>query len=74
MILPGKAIFSPPKPKPQLPPEPDPVPQPEDPEVKAQGKKNEQAAMKRRGISQTIKTSGVGDTSAPTTQRKTLLG
>ena len=73
LTFPGGGFFPSPKP-PALPPPPPPLPTPEDPSVKAAKKKSRLAAVGRKGLLNTVKTSGLGDTSKATTQRKTLLG
>lgn len=70
LTLPGKSIISPKTPA--LPPEAPPLPTPEDPSVKARATDVANAAKRRAGLAGTVKTSGLGDTSAATVTRKTL--
>lgn len=71
LTLPGKSFFSPPKPQPL----PEPVTR-EDPAIKQRKDEEKQARIRRKGFRQTVvnEGGGLGDTSAPNTERKTLLG
>lgn len=69
LFSPSPAPIEPP-PLPVLPP----LPQVDDAAAEAERKKDLQVAAARKGISSTIKTSGLGDTSDPETKRATLLG
>lgn len=69
LTLPGFGGGSAPAPAP-LPPLPDPDAE----EFKKRQKIAQDAAVRRRGFLDTVKTSGLGDTSEATTKRKTLLG
>jgi|ETN02SMinimDraft_2_1059926.scaffolds.fasta_scaffold94449_2 hypothetical protein len=61
--------------KPQLPPPPPPIPVKDDSAaVKQKGKDAAINAGRRKGLLNTIKTTGTGDTSTADTERKTLLG
>lgn len=61
-------------PSPKDPVPPPPIPTVEDPAVKAREKKVNRALRSRRGLGQTINTSGGGDTQVADVKRSTLLG
>ena len=65
-------LFSTPKPPPITPLPP--VPTPEDPAVDQRRRDVRQALKRRRGRGSTILTSPLGDTTAPQSDRKRLLG
>lgn len=70
LTLPGKSLFS--APKSELPPPPPPLPTPEDPSIKAKADKTAAARKRASGLTSTIKTSDLGDTSGASVSRKTL--
>lgn len=65
----GKFVPSPPTPAPAPP-----IPTVEDPAVKEREKQVNRALRSRRGLGQTINTSGRGDLAAADVRRSTLLG
>lgn len=70
--FPGKSFFFPSIPAlPSLPPPPT-LPTPEDPSIKQRATDVALARKRASGLTGTIKTSGLGDTSEPTVTRKTL--
>lgn len=69
MILPGKSLISPPKPKPLVLP---PIPTPDTGAVRAAAEKERIEARRRRSRSDTILTSGLGDVSQATVARPSL--
>lgn len=72
LTLPGASLFSSPK-IPSPPPLP-PLPDPNAEEIKRKRKEALTAALRRKGILSTVKTSGLGDTSEAEVKRATLLG
>ena len=68
--FPGGSLFAPSIPA--LPPPPPPLPVPEDPSIKLRADEVQKASQRAVGLTNTIKTSGLGDTSTATVTRKTL--
>ena len=67
-----KSFFSPPKPS--LPPPLPPLPKSDDPEISRRKEEARLAQLRRKGLDDSILTSGLGDTSPPPVNEKTLLG